>query len=62
VVAWGPDDGYSQFVYFKSEEEARKNEAKASEEQSQSEGDNPWADLVRDQRYLDIKDPWLTSP
>ena len=60
VVAWGPDDGYSQFVYFKSEEEARKNEAKASEEQAG--GDNPWADLVRDQRYLDIKDPWLTSP
>lgn len=60
VVAWGPDDGYSQFVYFTSEEEARKNEAKAAAEGDQ--GAEAWADLVRDQRYLDIKDPWLTSP
>ena len=62
VVAWGPDDGYSQFVYFKSEAEARENEQRAAQEQEQQEGDDPWAELVRDQRYLDIKDPWLTSP
>ena len=58
VVAWGPDDGFSQFVYFSSEEEARKNEKSESE----SSGEDPFAGLVRDQRYLDLKEPWLISP
>ena len=54
-VAWGPDDGFSQFIYFTSEAEARKNEA---------EGDGPpseWNELLRDVRYLDLKEPWFTG-
>ena len=58
VVAWGPDDGLSQFIYFTSEEEARKNERRDTE----SGDEDPMAGLFRDQKYIDLKDPWLTSP
>lgn len=61
VVAWGPDDGFSDFVYFTSEADARAGEKKDAEA-----GDDPTGDefqkLVRDLKFLDIKDPWLTSP
>lgn len=55
-VAWGPDDGFSQFVYFTSEAEARENEKK---------GEGPpeeWQNLMHDVRFIDLKDPWLTTP
>lgn len=55
-VAWGPDDGFSQFVYFTSEAEAREGE---------KSGDGPppeWQNLMRDVRYIDLQDPWLTTP
>ena len=55
-VAWGPDDGFSQFVYFTSEAEAREGE--------KSGGGPPpeWQNLMRDVRFIDLTDPWLTSP
>lgn len=59
VVAWGPDDGFSDFVYFTSEAEARAGETREAD--SGTDNDE-WNDLVRDQRYLDIKEPWLTGP
>lgn len=55
-AAWGPDDGFSQFIYFTSEEEARKNE---------QAGEGPpeeWQNLLRDVRFIDLTDPWLTTP
>ena len=58
IVAWGPNDGFSQFIYFTSEEQARKGEQAGAED-----GDGPnWSDMVRDVKFLDLKDPWLSSP
>ena len=57
-VAWGPNDGFSQFVYFTSEEEARKGEQAGAEDESGPD----WSDMVRDVKFLDLKDPWLSSP
>ena len=54
-VAWGPDDGFSQFIYFTSEAEAREGE-------KSGEGPPPeFQELVRDVRFIDLKDPWFTS-
>ncbi len=61
VVAWGPDDGFSDFVYFTSETAAREGERKDAES-GQSPTDSDWNEQVRDVRFLDLKDPWLTSP
>lgn len=57
-VAWGPNDGFSQFVYFTSEEEARKGEQAGAEDESGPD----WSDMVSDVKFLDLKDPWLSSP
>ena len=59
-VAWGPNDGFSQFIYFTSEEEARKGEQAGAE--SGNDAGQQWSDLVRDVKFIDLKDPWLTSP
>jgi hypothetical protein len=54
-VAWGPDDGFSQFIYFTSEAEAREGEKKG--------GPPPeFESLIRDPRFIDLKDPWLLTP
>ena len=58
LVAWGPNDGFSQFIYFTSEEEARKGEQAGAED----EGGPDWSDMVTDVKFLDLKDPWLSSP
>ena len=59
-VAWGPKDGFSQFVYFTSEEKAREGEQASA--QSDDSSAQQWNDMVRDVKFLDLKDPWLTSP
>jgi len=61
VVAWGPDDGFSDFVYFTSEAEAREGEKRDTESRESPAG-NDWDKLVRDVKFLDLKDPWLFSP
>lgn len=60
-VAWGPNKGFSQFMYFTSEEEARRNEAKEipSEVSDQMRG---FDELVTDLKYLDLRDPEIISP
>lgn len=55
-IAWGSDDGFSQFIYFTSEAEAREGE---------KSGDGPpqeFRELTRDVRFIDLTDPWLTAP
>ena len=53
-VAWGPDDGFSQFIYFTSEAEAREGEKKS--------GPPPeFESLVRDVRFIDLKEPWFSG-
>jgi len=56
-AAWGPDDGFSQFVYFTSEAEAREGE-----KNDEGINDEQFAPLMRDVKFLDLKDPWLTAP
>lgn len=54
-VAWGPDDGFSQFIYFTSEAEAREGE-------KSSEGPpDEFQQLMRDVRFIDLKEPWLNG-
>ena len=54
-VAWGPDDGFSQFIYFTSEAEAREGE-------KNSDGPPPeFQNLMRDVRFIDLKEPWLNG-
>lgn len=61
VVAWGPNDGFSDFVYFTSEAEAREGEKRDAEAGNDPTGEE-WEQLVRDVKFLDLKDPWLSSP
>ena len=61
LVAWGPNDGFSDFVYFTSEAEAREGEKKDADAGNNPTGEE-WDDLVSDVKFLDLKDPWLTSP
>jgi len=56
-AAWGPDDGFSQFVYFTSEAEAREGE-----KNDEGINDEQFGPLIRDIKFLDLKDPWLSSP
>ena len=53
-VAWGPDDGFSQFIYFTSEAEAREGEKKS--------GPPPeFESLMRDVRFIDLKEPQFSG-
>ncbi|HET7483609.1 MAG TPA: hypothetical protein VFK89_12195 [Actinomycetota bacterium] len=61
-VAWGPDDGFSQFIYFTSEAEARKAESESSDGGEGGNGGTPdWGDIVTDVKFIDLTDPWLAS-
>ena len=64
-VAWGPDDGFSQFVYFTSEAEAREGEAASADREYSAEEKEmweTWEKSTRDVRYIDLKEPWFSSP
>lgn len=55
-VGYRPDGTFAQVVYFTSEEEAREGEAGTSDE---TDG---FMDLMDGPpRFLDLRDPWLTS-
>lgn len=59
-VAWGPNDGFSQFVYFTSEAEAREGEAQEMPPEA-AEVMQQWDSSVRDLKYIDLKEPWFSS-
>lgn len=66
-IAWGPNDGFSQFVYFTSEEEARAGEAASNENTDDVSPEmaeiwERWQANTRDVTYIDLKDPWFSSP
>ena len=61
LVAWGPDDGYSNFVYFTSEEEARKGEAADNQSPEERQQMEEWMNMITDLRFIDLKQPWLFS-
>lgn len=56
-VGTRPDGTFAQVVYFTSEEAAREGEAGASSDETEG-----FMDLMADPpRFLDLRDPWLTS-
>ena len=58
-VAFGPDNGFSHFIYFTSEAEAREGESR------DSSGDNEgpdWSQMVTDLKFIDLKEPWFSAP
>ena len=60
MTAWGPDNGFSDFIYFTSEAEAREGEKKETPPEMQ-EIMKENMELVSDMRYIDLKEPRLVS-
>lgn len=59
--AWD-GDYFTEAIYFTSEAEARKGEAKMAEDPSAGPNTEEYQSLVQDLTYIDLKDPWLRSP
>ena len=59
TVAWHGDGGFTETLYFTSEEGSRE-----SEELPPGAGDelDEWRSLLEDVRYINLRDPWLWSP
>lgn len=60
MTAWGPDNDFSDFIYFTSEAEARAGESKDAPPEMEAFMKN-YMSLVSDLRYIDLKEPRLTS-
>ncbi|HEY1296586.1 MAG TPA: hypothetical protein VGJ60_26205, partial [Chloroflexota bacterium] len=58
-IGWKPDGDFTQTVYFTSEAAARQGEANSSPELRQFM--ESWQKLVDNLRFLDLREPWLTS-
>jgi hypothetical protein len=61
LVAWGPDNGFSQFIYFTSEQEARANEGGEPPEDIRESMERMMS-LTKDMKYIDLRDPIMISP
>lgn len=61
TVAWHGDGGFTQTVYFTSEQEARAGERREPPPELRRLLDE-YRQLVHDLRYLDLRQPWLQSP
>ncbi len=57
-VAWGPNLGFSQFVYFTSEAEAREGEKKEDPPEFAEMGE-VMSKSVKDMKFIDLREPWL---
>lgn len=55
------DDGYTQVVYFTSEEDARAGEAQEATDEAAGLDDEYARLQAEPPRYLDLPDPWLAS-
>lgn len=60
LIALSPDGRFTQVVYFTSEEEARKGEAAEAPELDEQMAES--MSLLGDVTYVDLRQPWLTSP
>ncbi len=58
--AWGPEDGFSQLIYFTSESAAREGESKPLPEELGAWRDS-WEKAVTHLKFLDLTDPWIES-
>jgi hypothetical protein len=63
LTAWHPDGTgwFTSVNYFSSESEARENEAKPMPAEIQREFEE-WMSLMEDVEYIDLHDPWMSSP
>jgi hypothetical protein len=63
IVAWHPDDtGWFTIAnYFTSESEARENESKEMPPEIKQQFEE-WMSLMEDVEYIDLHDPWMSSP
>lgn len=55
------DDGMTQIAYFTSEAEAREGE-KTEPPEAVRDAMAGFAEVFTDERYFDLRDPWLASP
>lgn len=55
------DDGMTQFAYFTSEAEAREGE-KSEAPPAVRDAMAGFAEVVTDERYFDLRNPWMASP
>jgi hypothetical protein len=59
ITGW-QGNNFTSFVYFTSEAEAREGERR--QEQTQDGGDSEeWMGNMTNTRWIDLKDPWMTS-
>ena len=59
-IAWGPDNGFSQFMYFRSETEAREGEKQETPPELAAQME-AWQKEISDVKYIDLKEPRLIS-
>ena len=63
ITAWHPDGTgwFTSVNYFTSESEARENEAKEMPAAIKAQFEE-WMSLMEDVEYIDLHDPWMSSP
>ena len=61
VRGWDGDQ-FTETIYFTSEVDARKGEAKMNESGGAPAEMEEYASLTEDVTFLDLKDPWLRNP
>ena|SRR6266536_182064 len=61
TVAWHDGGGFTETVYFTSEEDARQGERSEPPAEVRHLLDE-WTALATDLRYFDLHEPWLSSP
>jgi hypothetical protein len=60
VMAWHPDDRFTEVVYFTSEAAAREGETKEPPEDRKHLLDD-WHEVTGELTFFDLRDPWLRS-
>ena len=63
LIAWHPDGTgwFTDVNYFTSEAEARENESKEAPPAIKAQIEE-WMSLMEDVEYIDLHDPWMSSP
>ncbi len=61
VTAWADDGSFTSINYFTSEAEARAGESQDIPSDAQ-ESMKEWGSLFGEIRFIDLKDPWFSSP
>jgi hypothetical protein len=60
VMAWHPDDRFTEVVYFTSEAAAREGETKEPPEERKHLLDE-WRQVTGELAFFDLREPWLRS-